>query len=81
MPYASVRLTIPFDSLVESITNLSPKEKLQLWRLLNEQIAQMEEELLEQDPLIQAQIQEAREAYHAGDYLTIEEYLARHRTV
>ncbi len=41
----------------------------------------MEEELLEQDPLIQAQIREAREAYSSGDYLAIEEYLARHQTV
>lgn len=77
MAYVPVHVTIPFDSLVESITNLSPREKVRLWRLLNEQIAQMEEEWMEQDPVIRAQIQEAREAYALGDYITLEEYLAR----
>ncbi|MBC7228046.1 MAG: hypothetical protein H5T61_12595 [Thermoflexales bacterium] len=74
-----VRLSVPFDSLVESVLNLSPREKLRLWQLLNEQIAQWEEELLEEDPIVRAEIQEAREAYLRGDYITIEEYVARMR--
>lgn len=72
-----VRLSVPFDSLVESVLSLGPQEKLRLWRLLNEQIAQWEEEQLEEDPVIRAEIQEAREAYLRGDYMTIEEYVAR----
>jgi hypothetical protein len=62
---------------LESVTNLSPRDKLRLWRVLNEQIAQWEEEILEEDPLVRAEIQEAREAYLRGDYLTLEEYIAR----
>jgi hypothetical protein len=71
-----VRLSVPFESLLESVTNLSPRDKLRLWRVLNEQIAQWEEEILEEDPLVRAEIQEAREAYLRGDYLTLEEYIA-----
>jgi hypothetical protein len=77
---ANVKLTIPFESLVESITRLGLKEKLRLWQLLTEQIAQLEEELWEQDPIAQAEIREAREAYQAGDYVTIDEYLARQQS-
>ncbi|MCR4405336.1 MAG: hypothetical protein NUW24_00200 [Anaerolineae bacterium] len=80
MSQANVKLTIPFESLVESITRLGLKEKLRLWQLLTEQIAQLEEELWEQDPIAQAEIREAREAYQAGDYVTIDEYLARQQS-
>jgi len=72
-----VRVSVPFESLLESVTNLSPQDKLRLWRILNEQIAQWEEEILEEDPLVRAEIQEAREAYLRGDYITLEEYIAR----
>jgi hypothetical protein len=72
-----VRLSVPFESLLESVTNLSPRDKLRLWRVLNEQIAQWEEEILEEDPLVRAEIQEVREAYLRGDYLTLDEYIAR----
>jgi hypothetical protein len=46
---------------------------------LDEQIAQAEEEAWEQDPTVQAEIREARAAYQAGDYVTIDEYIARRR--
>jgi hypothetical protein len=45
--------------------------------LLDEQIGQAEEDLWEQNPTIQAEIQEARAAYEAGDYVTIDEYIAQ----
>lgn len=73
----TVRVSVPFESLVESVLSLNPQEKLHLWRLLSEQIAQWEEDLLEEDPVVWAEIQEAREAYQRGDYITIEQYIAR----
>jgi len=72
-----VKLLIPFESLVDSISKLSPREKLRLWELLDEQITRAEEELWEQDSTVQAEIREARAAYQSGDYVTIDEYLAR----
>ena len=76
MTVETVRLQIPFESLVDAISSLGLEEKRRLWKLLDEEIAQAEEDLLEEDPTIQAEIQEARTAYQTGDYQTIEEYIA-----
>jgi len=74
-----VNLVIPFESLVNSIAGLSLQDKLRLWKWLGEQIAQVEEDLWEQDPTFRAELREARAAYEAGDYVTIDEYIARQR--
>jgi hypothetical protein len=79
MSQESVKLLIPFEALAESVSELDLADKLRLWELLDEQLAQAEEEQWEQDAAVQAQIREARAAYQAGDYITLEEYLARHR--
>jgi hypothetical protein len=76
MAHETVKLLIPFQSLVDSVAALSLEEKRRLWELLDEQVAQIEEELWEQDPKVQAEIQEARAAYEAGEYITIDEYIA-----
>jgi len=77
MSQATVKLLVPFESLVESVRDLSLEEKRVLWEVLDEQIAQVEEELWEKDPAVQAEIREARAAYQAGDYITIDEYIAQ----
>jgi len=51
--------------------------EIRLWELLEEQLAQAEEEAWEQDPTVQAEIREARAAYQAGDCVTIDEYIAQ----
>ncbi len=76
MTIETVRLQIPFESLIDAISSLGLEEKRKLWQLLDEEIAQAEEDLLEEDPRLQAEIQEARTAYQTGDYQTIEEYIA-----
>lgn len=77
MAQETVRLSIPFESLVNSVADLSLKDKRRLWVVLNEQLALAEEDAWEQDSAFQAEIQEARVAYEAGDYVTIDEYVAR----
>jgi len=77
MAQETIKLLIPFESLVDSVAELSLEEKRRLWELLDQQLAQAEEEMWEQDPAVQAEIQEAHTAYQAGDYLTIDEYLAK----
>ena len=47
--------------------------------LLEEQIEQTDEEMLERDPSVQAEIQAAREEYQSGDCITIDEYAARRK--
>lgn len=65
---------------VKSIAKLRMKDKFRLWELLDEQMAHAEEKAWEEDPSVQAEIQEARTAYQVGDYVTIDEYIAqRHR--
>ena len=51
--------------------------KRRLSELLNEQIAQSEERAWEHDPTVRAEIREARAAFKAGDYMSIDEYVAR----
>ena len=75
----TVSLSVPFESLAEAIKDLSLDEKYRLWELLEEQIAQTEEEKLEQNPSIQAEIEVARKEYQAGDYENIDEYVARRK--
>jgi hypothetical protein len=79
MTQETVKLWIPFEALVDSVRELSLKDKRRLWELLDEQMAQAEEELWERDQAIQAEIREARAAYQAGDYVTIDEYMAQRR--
>jgi hypothetical protein len=77
MAQETVTLSVPFAALANSVTSLSLKDKLVLWQLLDEQIAQAEEDEWEHDPTIQAEIREAHATYHAGDYVTIDEYIAQ----
>jgi hypothetical protein len=75
----SARSTSPvltFDTLLASVVRLELSEKLRLRRLLEEEIAQAEEEACDEDPTVQAEIREARTAYAAGDYVTLDEYIA-----
>ena len=67
MAQEPVKLLIPFEALADSVTGLSLKDKRRLWELLDEQMAQAEEELWERDPAVQAEIQEAHAAYQARD--------------
>ena len=62
---------------VKSIAKLCMKDKFRLWELLDEQMAHAEEKACEEDPSVQAEIQEARAAYHVGDYVTLDKYIAR----
>jgi hypothetical protein len=55
---------------------VSAGDKRRLWELLDQEMAQIEEEAREQDPTVQAEIQEARAAYQSGDYVTIDDYVA-----
>ena len=77
MANGPVTMVIPFETLVETISRLSLKDKARLSEILYEQIEQEEEDILEQDPEIRVQIDEALAAYEAGDYITLEEYNAQ----
>ncbi|WP_083389463.1 hypothetical protein [Trichormus sp. NMC-1] len=71
-----VRLQVTFESLLEGIASLSLEEKHKLLEIIEEQVLEAEEDLLEEDPQILAEVSEARKAYKNGDYTTIQEYIA-----
>ena len=72
----SVELSIPFESLVDSVTKLHLRDKFRLWELLDEQMADAEEGAWDEDSAVQAEIREARDAYQAGDCVTTDEHIA-----
>ncbi|NER36006.1 MAG: hypothetical protein F6J93_18795 [Oscillatoria sp. SIO1A7] len=76
MTQPTIQLQIPFDSLVNAIATLTIEDKIQLFQLLETEIAQLEEDCLEEDPAVLAEIQESRTAYQAGDYQTLDRYIA-----
>lgn len=67
----NVSLSIPFDSLLDSVGRLDADEKIRLWEALEAQIAQQEEDLLEKKPTVQAEIAAARDAYRKGEFVTL----------
>ena len=71
----SVSIQIPFASLVEAIASLNLEDKHKLQEILEDQIFEAEEEM-ENDPEVLAEVEAARKAYQAGDYQTIQDYIA-----
>lgn len=62
---------------IESVNALSLEEKHQLWLILDEAIAQAEEQDWLEDDETAEEIQQVREEYRQGEYITFHEYLAR----
>lgn len=73
---AIIKLQLSLDTLLQAISSLNLEEKRQLQEIIEQQIFEAEEALYEDDPETQAEIQAVRAEYAAGDYLTIDEYLA-----
>ncbi len=76
MNQSTIKLQIPFESLVEVIPNLDIEQKQQLWKILDEEMAVIEDDLEETNSQIQSEIIAARKAYDTGEYMTLEEYVA-----
>ena len=73
---ADINISVPFKSLVSSIKRLKYQEKLELLEMIEEQL---EEELLQKNPYVRQEIEEARTAYKVGDYVSLDEYKARNK--
>ncbi len=70
-------MTQALHAVIESVNALSLEEKHQLWLILDEAIAQAEEQdWLEEDETV-AEIQQVREEYSKGEYITFDQYLAQ----
>jgi hypothetical protein len=73
---ADINISVPLKSLVTSIKRLKYEEKIELLESIEEQL---EEELMQRNPLVQQEIEEARAAFKIGDYVTLDEYKARNK--
>lgn len=72
----TISLRIPFISLLDSVSRLNLEEKQSLLDLLEIELAETEEQMLEQSEEAVSELREARVAYKTGDYVTLEEYVA-----
>ncbi len=70
-----VRMQVSLESLIEAIATLDLGVKRKLMEIIEDQIIESEEESMENDPEVLAEVEEARKAYQIGDYQTIQEYI------
>ncbi len=70
-----VRMQVSLESLIEAITSLNVEVKRKLMEILEDQIFEAEEDVMENDPEVLAEVEEARKAYQIGNYQTIQEYI------
>ncbi|WNZ25966.1 hypothetical protein HJG54_26150 [Leptolyngbya sp. NK1-12] len=73
---ATVKVQISFESLIEALSSLSLTEQRQILEILEQKIFEAEEALYEDDAETIAEIQAVRAEYEAGEYQTLEDYLA-----
>jgi hypothetical protein len=73
---ATIKLQLSLEALAEAIDSLNLEEKRQLQEMIEQQIFEAQEALYEDAAETQVEIQAIRAEYTAGEYLTIDEYLA-----
>ncbi|MBW4562249.1 MAG: hypothetical protein KME32_14060 [Mojavia pulchra JT2-VF2] len=74
---AIVKLQLSLEDLAAAIFSLNLEEKRQLQEIIEQQIFEAEEALYEDDAETQAEIQAVRTEYAVGEYMTIDQYLAK----
>ncbi|MDJ0601721.1 MAG: hypothetical protein QNJ37_23110 [Crocosphaera sp.] len=73
----TVNLQIPLETLTDAICSLNLEHKRQLLDILEQKIFEEEEKNYKDDDETIAEIEAIRVEYKAGDYLTLDEYLAK----
>lgn len=68
----NIRVPVPFETLLGSISELDLEDKILLRDSLDEQI----EADAEESPQAEAEARAARDAYESGDYVDADEYIA-----
>ncbi|WP_271809709.1 hypothetical protein [Dolichospermum circinale] len=75
MSQTGLNLFIPMELLINSLNALSLSEKQQLWLILDEAIADAEEDDWREDEETKKEIQLVRDEYTNGEYMTFQQYL------
>ena len=73
----TINLKITFESLTEAIKSLDLTQKQQLLEIPEQQIFQAEETSYQDDEETLAELQQVRDEYQSGDYVTLEQYLSK----
>jgi hypothetical protein len=68
-------MQVSLESLIEAIATLDLGVKRKLMEIIEYLIFESEEESMENDPEVLAEVEEARKAYQIGDYQTIQAYI------
>lgn len=76
MSQTGLNLFIPMELLINSLNALSLSDKRRIWQILDEAIAEAEEESREEDEATATEIQLVRNEYENGEYTTFQEYLS-----
>lgn len=79
MSQTGLNLFIPMELLINSLNALSLSEKQQLWQILDEDIAEAEEENWREDEETKKEIQLVRDEYVNGEYMTFQQYLSQRK--
>ena len=74
---AIVKLQLSLEALAEAISSLNLEEKHQLQVIVEQQIFEAEEAQYEEDAQTKAEIQAVRAEYAVGEYMNMDEYLAK----
>lgn len=74
----TVNLQIPFESLISAIDALALEDQQKLLEVLDQRIFEAEEVAYHKDSETAAEIRAVQVEYEAGEYSTLEEYLAEH---
>lgn len=76
----TIKLQVSFESLAEAIVSLDLDEKRRLLELLKDNLFQLEEQTYEDDAATLAEMQAVHAEYEAGEYQTLDQYLANRST-
>ena len=72
-------MTQALHTAIKSVNALSLEEKHQLQLILDEAIAQAEEQVWVENDETATEIQQVREEYRKGEYMTFHQYLAQNQ--
>ncbi len=74
---AIVKIQLSLEVLAEAISFLNLEEKHQLQEIIEQQIFEAEEALYSDDAQTKAEIRAVRAEYTVGEYMNMDEYLAK----
>ncbi|MBC8231321.1 hypothetical protein H8E77_17355 [bacterium] len=74
-----INIPIKWEFIIEAVKQLTPREKVQLMEILDDELEDEMDELLATNPRIRREIDKAWEEYRQGNYKTLEHFQAELR--